>query len=288
MLRPLPPVAGPRVPSQRTPQVTLPPAVAPAPAPTPEPRQKDTASIGTHAEDRSRLALERDRDIGSLAGRKGLPGPTSTPSPPGADRTTAGPDKQTAQDLPRTASGPLPAGPGTGAVVDGEGTLPQARRGGGGAPGSTSSAGQRSASGGLDQQRSITRSLEELDKRLGQMGGGGMAGAAGVQVGSMFYDPEGADFTAWINHFKNEVYRNWVPPQAVMFGFAGHVDFEFWVERDGRVTDLKMLKSTGTPSLDRAAQNALTSSRLLPLPADYRPARFRMQIGFYYNQAPQS
>jgi TonB family protein len=79
-----------------------------------------------------------------------------------------------------------------------------------------------------------------------------------------------------------------VPPQAVMFGYRGHVDFEFWVERDGRVTDLKMLKSTGTPSLDRAAQNALTSSRPLALPADYRPARIRMQIAFYYNEAPQS
>src|SRR5207249_12065337 len=51
---------------------------------------------------------------------------------------------------------------------------------------------------------------------------------------------------------KNEVYRNWIVPQAALLGFRGHVDLEFTVERDGTLTDLKMLKSSGTPALDRA------------------------------------
>ena len=38
----------------------------------------------------------------------------------------------------------------------------------------------------------------------------------GQQMGPLFFDPEGADFTVWINHFKNEVYRNWLVPQAVL------------------------------------------------------------------------
>ena len=54
-------------------------------------------------------------------------------------------------------------------------------------------------------------------------------------------------------------------------GFRGHVDIEFTVERDGAVSEVRLLKSSGTPALDRAAQNALPSSRLLPLPADYAP-----------------
>jgi len=106
-------------------------------------------------------------------------------------------------------------------------------------------------------------------------------------MGPLFFDPQGADFTAWINHFKNEVYRNWIVPQAALFGYRGHADFEFNVERDGSITDLKLLKSSGTPALDRAAQNALLASRLLPLPADFGPARAVMQVSFFYNEGPQ-
>ena len=55
-------------------------------------------------------------------------------------------------------------------------------------------------------------------------------------------------------------------------GFTGHVDFEFTVERDGSVSALRMLKSSGTQSLDRAAQYALSSSRYLPAPGRLRSA----------------
>ena len=93
-------------------------------------------------------------------------------------------------------------------------------------------------------------------------------------MGPLFFDPQGADFTAWINHFKNEVYRNWIVPQAVLFGFAAATcDFEFTVERDGRLTgaadaevDRARRPSTARP------QNALLGSRLLPLPGGLRPA----------------
>jgi TonB family protein len=101
------------------------------------------------------------------------------------------------------------------------------------------------------------------------------------------FDPQGADFTIWVNRFKNEVYRNWIVPETALLGFRGHVDFEFTVERDGAISSLRMLKPSGTVSLDRAAQNALTSSRLLPLPDDYGPPRVTMQVTFVYNEAPQ-
>lgn len=106
-------------------------------------------------------------------------------------------------------------------------------------------------------------------------------------MGPLFFDPEGADFTAWINHFKNEAYRNWIVPEPVLMGFRGHVDIEFTVERGGSISTLKILKSSGTLALDRAAQNALLGSRLLSLPADFGPPRVTMQATFFYNEAPQ-
>ncbi len=73
----------------------------------------------------------------------------------------------------------------------------------------------------------------------------------------------GADFTVWINHFKNQIYRNWNVPQSVLLGYRGHVDFEFTLERDGSMSALRMLKSSGTSSLDRAARNSLTASTFM-------------------------
>jgi protein TonB len=134
---------------------------------------------------------------------------------------------------------------------------------------------------------SIAGSLRNLERRLQDTGPVGSPTGTGKQMGGLFFDPEGADFTAWINHFKNEIYRNWIVPQPALLGFRGHVDIEFTVERDGRISDLRIVKSTGTPALDRAAQNALLGSRFLPLPADFGPARVTMQGSFYYNEGPQ-
>jgi len=140
---------------------------------------------------------------------------------------------------------------------------------------------------GAERRPTLAESLRNLDQRLGEAGPRGIEGGTGRQMGPLFFDPEGADFTFWINHFKNEVYRNWIVPQAALLGFRGHVDLEFAVERDGSLTNLRMLKSSGTPALDRAAANSLLGSRLLPLPRDFGPPRVTMQVTFFYNQGPQ-
>ncbi len=229
--------------------------------PPPPPRAgRDHISIGPPSTERAkRLDLRRDQELTSAPPGPGGPAKSGLPSPPPA----------LAQAQPSGVR-PRPGDPGT--FGPGLSTLPR---------------GEAQPRTGAPDDRSIGRSLRDLDRRLGQMGTSVVEGGAGRQMGPLFFDPEGADFTGWINHFKNEVYRNWVVPQAVLFGYRGHVDFEFWVERDGRLTELKMLKSSGTPALDRAAQNALTGSRLLALPSDFAPSRIRMQVTFYYNEASQ-
>lgn len=237
----------------------------PAPQPTPEPERprpgRDRISVGPPSALRAdRLDLRRDQDLTNEPSGPGGPAKAGPPSPPpqAAAARPAAPAQQ--------PGSPGVFGPGLATAPRGD-ALPGAAD-----PG----------------ERSIGRSLRDLDRRLGQMGSGVVEGGAGRQMGPLFFDPEGADFTGWINHFKNEVYRNWIVPEAARFGFrAGHVDFEFWVERDGRMTGLRMLKSSGTPALDRAAQNALTGSRLLPLPPDFGPPRTRMQVSFYYNEGSQ-
>jgi len=92
-----------------------------------------------------------------------------------------------------------------------------------------------------ESQPSLAESLRNLEQRLGDVGPRGIESGTGQQMGPLFFDPQGADFTSWINQFKNEVYRNWIVPQAALLGFRGHVDLEFSVERDGTLANLRML-----------------------------------------------
>jgi protein TonB len=143
-------------------------------------------------------------------------------------------------------------------------------------------------SGEAPRPPSLASSLRRLEEQLAARGGPvGVRTGTGQQIGGFFFDPEGADFTAWVNHLKNEVYRNWILPPAATMGARGHVDLEFTVERDGRMSDVRVLKSSGTPALDRAARNALLGSRLQMLPADYGRSSLTIQVSFYYNESPQ-
>ena len=105
-------------------------------------------------------------------------------------------------------------------------------------------------------------------------------------MGGLSLDPDGADFTVWIKHWKNEVYRNWIVPQPALVVFRGHADIEFTVERDGTVSSMHLVKSAGQPNLDRAAENALHESHFFPLPSDFRPSHVTINVSFFYNEEP--
>jgi len=242
------------------------PAPAPTPTPPPQARVKNRISIGPPSLDRAKvIELRREDDLTKVPKGK----PNAVPSAP----PTPAPQIAAASPAPVAGSGAE--------VRKAEGLrLPSGLNGP--PPGDDGS-----RTGGANPRPSLAESLRNLDQRLADVGPRGIESGTGQQMGPLFFDPEGADFTVWINHFKNEVYRNWIVPQAALLGFRGHVDLEFTVERDGTLTDLKMLKSSGTPALDRAAANALMGSRLLPLPRDFGPPRITMQVTFFYNQGPQ-
>jgi protein TonB len=107
-------------------------------------------------------------------------------------------------------------------------------------------------------------------------------------MGTLSFDPQGADFTIWIHHFKDQAYRYWLVPPSALAAASGHADIEFTVERDGSVSSLRLLRSTGSEALDRAARNALIGGIFLELPRDYPAPRVTMQVGFDYNEGPGS
>jgi TonB family protein len=254
---------------QRSRSVPPPPAV-PQPKPVEPPRTeaKDRMSIGAPTPEvrKEPLVLRRDQDLTNIAPRgrpEGVetpPSPTRTPTsdPPRAAATGG------AREVPGAPGLRLPPGFGRDARTGAEGS--RARPG---------------------TEGPIASSARDLEQRVAEAPLGVPTGLGNFrQMGPLAFDPQGADFTAWINHFKNEIYRNWIVPKAAEFGFRGHADFEFTVERDGSITGLRLILPSGTVSLDRAAQNALVSSRFLPLPSDFRPSQVTMRVSFFYNEGP--
>ncbi|HET7746221.1 MAG TPA: energy transducer TonB [Vicinamibacteria bacterium] len=232
------------------------------PAP-PRPEAKDRISIGGPSPLRSRepLVLERERDITREV-------PRGTPDSQGLEGRQPGAAAAPAEAVPSAEAAPEAAPEAL--------RLPPA-------PGGRDRSGPEPA----PADRTIGGALRRLEDRL-KGGDGGTLGAptgTGQRFGSFHFDPQGADFTAWINQFKNEVYRNWIVPQSALLGAKGHVDIAFVVRRDGSLDSLVIAKSSGMPALDRAAANAILSSRLPPLPADYRPDRFPIEVTFFYNEA---
>ncbi len=64
----------------------------------------------------------------------------------------------------------------------------------------------------------------------------------------------------------------------------GEVILEFKLSRDGTLTDLRLKKSSGDVSLDRAAFGSVAgSSPLSPLPSDYQCRDVSLRFHFYYN-----
>jgi protein TonB len=251
------------------------PAPTPVPAPTPPPaNQKNRISIGPPSDVRQKeLILRREDDLTKVPkGERSPTPPQPTPPPPMptplptpvATAQSSAPEKvdeKTGREglkLPPGLTGQTPSGQ-------------EARK---------------PVVGPIGP--SISRAMDGVTQRAMRESRTGIPNGTGQQMGALFFDPQGADFTLWINRFKDEVYRNWNIPEAANLGAArGHVDFEFVVERDGTMSSLRMLKSSGTNSLDRAAEFALRGSRLLPLPDDYGPARVTMQVSFHYNDYPQ-
>jgi protein TonB len=271
----LPPAA---VLKQMLPKPPARPRPRPVPAPTPPPAQarpqaKDRISVGPPSDLRTKgpMILRREDDLTKVPkGQMAPPAPAAAPTPPPA----AVPSPSSAEVAQK--GGGAPDVPGREGLRLPPGLAGQTARG---------DEGRRARPGDLGP--SIAGAVEGVTRRLEQNAQLGLPTGTGRNQAGLYFDPQGADFTLWINTFKNEVYRNWILPQAAQFGARGHVDFEFTVERNGSMSALRMLKSSGTPSLDRAAQFALSSSHWMPLPEDYGPPRVTMQVTFFYNEAPQ-
>lgn len=111
----------------------------------------------------------------------------------------------------------------------------------------------------------------------------------GVQdLGPLQFDTKGVEFGPWIRRFIAQVRRNWFVPYAAMT-MSGRVVLTFNVHKDGRITDLVVLRPAGLDSFNASAYNALAGSNPTePLPPEYPDDKAFFTVTFYYNESPSS
>jgi TonB family protein len=104
-------------------------------------------------------------------------------------------------------------------------------------------------------------------------GAGGTAG-----IGSLKLDQADFKYPVYIERMVQIISLNWFKPaQTVQANPIVH----FQIERDGTITDPRIVTTSGLPFVDRAALRAvLASSPLPPLPAEYGGPHLGIQVVF--------
>ncbi len=109
----------------------------------------------------------------------------------------------------------------------------------------------------------------------------------GTDPGSTIqFDTKGVEFGPWIRRFVAQVRREWFIPNAAM-SFRGHVVIQFNIHKNGRITDVRVVKPSSIDSFNRAAYNAIVGSNPTePLPPEYPDPMAFFTVTFFYNEQP--
>ncbi|MGH9158959.1 MAG: TonB family protein [Vicinamibacteraceae bacterium] len=134
----------------------------------------------------------------------------------------------------------------------------------------------------------LGRALQDLERYIPEEtfenpeGGGGRFGQ------DFDFDRKGVEFGPWIRFFRAQVRSNWLVPEAAAV-MKGHVVITLNVWKDGRISDITVVRTSGIDAFDRAAVNALRwSSPTRSLPSEYPDEKVFFTVTFYYNEWPSS
>ncbi len=129
----------------------------------------------------------------------------------------------------------------------------------------------------------LARSLQNLQRFLQQDNFANSRGGQAEQDAQISFDSKGVDFGWWLRRFVAQVKGNWFIPQIAQIT-PGRVVITFNVHRNGFLSDIQLLKTSGHRALDDAAINALrTSNPTVPLPAEYPDDKAFFTVTFLYN-----
>ncbi len=135
----------------------------------------------------------------------------------------------------------------------------------------------------------IADAIRNVQRYVEKEGFQNLRGGADQQLNqSIQFDTKGVEFGPWLRRFVAQIRRNWFVPQAAMT-LRGHVVITFNVHKDGRITDLQIVKPSAIDGFNNSAFGALASSNpTYPLPPEYPDDRAFFTVTFYFNEYPQA
>jgi TonB family protein len=129
----------------------------------------------------------------------------------------------------------------------------------------------------------LANSLRNLQRTLRNENFANEDGGQTQQDAQISFDSKGVDFGWWLRRFVTQVKSNWFIPQAAMV-LKGRVVITLNIHRNGTISDVTVIQSSGIQSLDNSAVNALRSSNpTVALPAEYPEDKVLFTVTFLYN-----
>jgi len=112
-----------------------------------------------------------------------------------------------------------------------------------------------------------------------------------TEMPTILSDTRGVDFGPYLSRIIHIVRQNWISviPESARLGEKGRTGVVFEILKDGSVPQLRMVASSGSDPLDRAAVNGIHASiPFPPLPQEFTGNHLVLQFIFLYNIAPRS
>jgi TonB family protein len=111
-----------------------------------------------------------------------------------------------------------------------------------------------------------------------------------TEMPTILSDTRGVDFGPYLARIIHIVRQNWISviPESARLGEKGRTGVVFEILKDGSMPNERMVASSGSDPLDRAAYNGVhASAPFPPLPQEFTGNHLILQFIFLYNIAPQ-
>jgi TonB family protein len=151
----------------------------------------------------------------------------------------------------------------------------------------------QAAAGGAVDLRSAIREVGKVASLGGREGLdlGHLGGDKGTaEAGPLSFETQWYDWGEYAESMVSKIRVHWyeeMPMPLLQTGMKGVVTIRFTIHRDGSLTDVNIITSSGVAPYDYAAKKAIElASPLKPLPPDFPKETEHVTAMFYYNSEP--
>lgn len=252
----------------------------PVSMPSPSPAKKSPAHKSTQSHNTPKHATQPKNIFKSLMQPMHAPEarphpPSARPSlrPPSVPRPTLKPTSPFAVPIPKSSSAPTGRSYSTGPIGGhGSATSGLSSSGSGRSSAPIPSLSPTSGSSGSSSGSRLSKGGSGYGNAGNPGGGGGNPGIDSVR------EP---DFGPYMRELQRRIKMNWDPPKG---NESKRVVLLFKIAKDGRLLSLRVFKSSGIPSADKAALSAVElTAPFKRLPPEFRGQSIDIQFTFDYN-----